>query len=196
VLDPADLAKLKPRVDQTVKDMETWGSDEKPEGRMKPYSVRGVGRIDHYLEAPSSINGRHSFGYASTSPFVSERGKAPMVNPEWKMERQWGRETVYLFQARPGAGNRCLHDRHRQRTFTNYACRLTGRIKSGGRTAMSLWLGELPSVRCLGVQVLNNGELTVERVPWSKTAFALPGQKPISDEAILPGDQANEVLGH
>jgi hypothetical protein len=136
----------------------------------------------------------HDFSDATKSPFVGERGKSPRVNPEWKMERQWGRETVYLFHACPGANNRCLPDSHRQRTFSNYACRLTGRITSEGLTAMTLWLGELPSVRCLGVQVWNNGELTVERLPWSKTTFALPGRKPIRDEAIRAGDQTNELL--
>jgi hypothetical protein len=117
-----------------------------------------------------------------------------MVNPELKLERHFGRETVYLFHARPKTWNgRGLMDYQRE-TFTNFACRLTGRIKSGDRAAMSLWLGKSPSWHCLGVQVWNNGELTVEQPPWNKTAFALPGQKWIRDEAIRPGDQTNELL--
>jgi hypothetical protein len=136
----------------------------------------------------------YDFSDASKSPFLGERGKSPKVYPEWNTERQWGRETVYVFHARPGANNRALHDSHPLRTTTNFACRLIGRVKSEGRTAMSLWLGELPAVRCLGVQVWNNGELTVEKLPWNKGDFPLPRLKPIRDEAIRPGDQVNELV--
>jgi serine/threonine protein kinase len=360
---PADLTRLKPVVDDTVADMESWGSGENPKGRMKAYSVAGVGRIDHYLEAPKGMNGRHSYGYvnfyvrnfacritgrfeskdrvaitewlgdpefkkqsggvflwsdgvlelasapppflcrvlspgqkweckdalrpadqanellvivqkgrmrvfvndrligdaidwpeelvptrpargsfydgssearvvttrftvwdldypqerppaeaklpadlpklkpvidhdfsdAGKSPFVYERGKSPKVYPELKSERQWGRETVYLFHARPESVDRALKDWHSE-TYNNFACRLAGRAKSGNRTAMSLWLGTRPARYCLGVKVWNNGELAVEELPWKKASLALPTQKRIRDEAIRPGDQANELL--
>src|SRR5262249_3821718 len=95
----------------------------------------------------------HDFSDSSKSPFVSERGPSPMVNSELKLERHFGRETVYLFHARPKTSEgRCLFDCQRQ-TFTNFACRLTGRTKSRDLAAISLWLGESPSWRCLGVQV-------------------------------------------
>jgi hypothetical protein len=111
------------------------------------------------------------------------------------MERHFGRETVYLFHARPRTRNRYWPDWHDQETFTHVACRLTGRIKSGDRTAMSLWLGEPEPGPRVGVHVWNTGELTVERPPpWEKAGFAFPRQKPIRDEAIRPGDQSNELL--
>ncbi len=136
----------------------------------------------------------HDFTDAAKSPFLGERGKSPKVTPKWKMEHQWGRATVYVFHECPGANNRCLPDHHHLSPLTNVACRLVGRIKSGGRTAMHVWLGEPAPVSSLGVQVWNNGELTVEKTPWNKGDFSLPGQKPIRDEAILPGDQINELL--
>jgi hypothetical protein len=135
----------------------------------------------------------HDFSEAGKSPFVYESGKSPKVYPELKSERQWGRETVYLFHARPDRVDRALKDWHSE-TYNNFACRLTGRVKSGNRSAMILWLGTRPARYCLGVKVWNNGELAVEELPWKKASLVLPMQKRIRDEAIRPGDQANELL--
>jgi tRNA A-37 threonylcarbamoyl transferase component Bud32 len=138
----------------------------------------------------------HDFSDASKSPFEHERVPPPKGKPpenELKTYRLFGRETIFLFDPNPGKAFRWMIGRCDQGPATNFACRLRGRIKSGDRAAMSLWLGESPPLRCLGVQVWNNGELTVERPPWNKTAFAFP-RKTILDEAIRPGDQTNELL--
>jgi hypothetical protein len=61
---------------------------------------------------------------------------------------------------------------------------------------MSLWLsgptGE--KLLALGVQIWNNGGLTVEKPPWNNTAFSFPRRGPIRNEAIRSGDQTNELL--
>jgi hypothetical protein len=136
----------------------------------------------------------HDFTDASKSPFEYERGKSPKFHPEYNMERQWGRETVYVFHARPGSMNRALHDWQARPSLDNFACRLIARLKGDNRTAMLLWLGKLPQGYCLGVKVWDDGELTVGEVPWKKSALSFPDQKRIYDKTIRPGEQTHELL--
>jgi len=61
---------------------------------------------------------------------------------------------------------------------------------------MSLWLGKRRArpYLALGVQVWNNGEVTVEKPRWNEGDFAFPILPPARDEAIHPTDQSNELL--
>jgi serine/threonine protein kinase len=137
----------------------------------------------------------HDFSDPTKSPFIAERGKPRIVVPPAKtVELRFGPETVYLFPARSKSRLRWGLDRHAEGAFTNSACRLTGRIKSEGHTAMALVLAG-PGGHRLGVQVWNNGEVTVEWPrPEKEPLFPFPRQEPIRDEAIRPGDQTNQLL--
>ncbi|MFO0957888.1 MAG: protein kinase [Isosphaeraceae bacterium] len=83
--------------------------------------------------------------------------------------------------------------RIRDLVVREFAARLTGRVESEGRAAMSIWIaGPSRQGQCFGVHLWNDGSVEVGKSVYGGSILALP-PRPCQD-AMRPAEQPNELL--